>query len=307
MEPSVGPDPINDYYRARSSIHMAGERDPLDPDEAFWLLSDETRVAILQAVWAAPETPISFSEIRDRVGRPDSGNFNYHIDKLRGHFLAQVEEGYELTQAGREVVRAVMAGTLTERPTTDPMDIDAECVDCDGPLVARFDDHGHIECAECGATVMWNEFPPAGRDGREPGELARAFDRWTQRRFRLAMDGVCPSCAARMETTRVGGPSDDEEAVASLHRCSNCRYEARVPLFGHVLEHPAVVSFYHEKGIDIVGMPYWEFQSMARDFIESLLDEDPWRAAIELEADGESLTLTLDETFEVVDVDRSAD
>lgn len=286
---------------------MASDGEPLDPEEAFWLLSDVTRMDILRAVWAAPETPISFTDIRDRVGRPDSGNFNYHIDKLRGHFLAHVDDGYELTQAGREVVRAVLAGTLTERPTTEPIDIDASCVDCGGRLVARFADHGHIECADCGATVMWNEFPPAGREGREPIELARAFDRWTQRRFRLAMDGVCPSCAARMETTPVGGPSDSSGDIASLHRCSNCRYEARVPLFGHVLEHPAVISFYHDKGVDILGKPYWEFQSMGREFTESVLDDDPWRAAIELAAAGDSLTLTLDETFDVIDVERSTD
>lgn len=282
---------------------MANEEEPIDPEDAFGLLSDETRVAILQAVWAAPETPITFTEIRDRLGRPDSGQFNYHIDKLRGHYLARSDGGYELTQAGREVVRAVLAGTLTEQPVTDSSPIDAECTDCGGRLVARFDEYGHIECADCGATVMWNEFPPAGLEGRDGAELARAFDRWTQRRFRLAMDGVCPSCAAPMETTRVGGSPADKDDIASLHRCSNCRYEARVPLFGHILEHPAVISFYHDRGVDIMDQPYWRLQSMGRGFTETVLDEDPRWAVIEIEADGDRLALTLDEHFDVIDVE----
>lgn len=282
---------------------MRSGREPLDPNDAFKLLSDETRMAILQAVWAAPDPPISFTEIRDRIGRPDSGQFNYHVDKLRGHYLARTEDGYELTQAGREVVRAVLAGTLTEEPSTETTSIDAECVDCGGELVARFDGHGHVDCGECGATVMWNEFPPAGLQGRDGSDLALAFDRWTQRRFRLAMDGVCPSCAAPMEVTRVDGSSVDGGDIAARYRCSNCKYEARVPLFGHVLEHPAVIAFFHERGRDVVGQPYWHLRSIAREFTETLLEADPWRATIEVESDGDRLTLTLDDRFDVVDVE----
>lgn len=286
---------------------MPVEREPIDPDDAFKLLSDETRVAILQAVWAADDTPITFTEIRNRIGRPDSGQFNYHIDKLRGHYLSRTDNGYELTQAGREVVRAVLAGTLTKEPSTEAMPIDVECVDCGGTLVARFEEHGHIECGDCGAIVMWNEFPPAGLEGRDGAELAWAFDRWTQRRFRLAMDGVCPSCAAPMEVTRVGSSSGDDSDVAGLYTCSNCRYEARVPLFGHVFEHPAVVSFFHERGRNVVGQPYWHLRSMAREFTESVRDEDPWRVAINIVADGDRITLTLDERFDVVDIELTSE
>lgn len=283
---------------------MAKDRELIDPIDAFGLLSDETRVAILQAIWETPETPITFTEIRDRIGRPDSGQFNYHIDKLRDHYLTQTDGGYELTQAGREVVRAVLAGTLTEQPATGPTRIDAECADCSGELVARFEEYAHIECHDCGTTVMWNEFPPAGLEGRDGAELAWAFDRWTQHRFRLAMDGVCPSCAAPMETTRVGHSTASEEGVASLHQCSNCKYEARIPLFGHILDHPAVISFFHDRDVDIVGEPYWHLQSMADGFTETVIDNDPWRAVVEIEADGDRLTVTIDANFEVLNVKR---
>ena len=286
---------------------MGDDHGPMAPNEAFRLLGDETRVAILRAVWEASETPLSFTDIRHRIGGPDSGQFNYHIDKLRGHFLRSTDDGYELTQAGREVVRAVLAGTLSDRPETEPVPIDADCVECGGLLVARYDEYGIIECDDCDTTVMWNEFPPAGLDGRDGTEFARVFDRWTQRRFRLAMDGICPSCAGGMETRRVGNEADGEPDVASHHRCSNCGYEARVPLFGHILDHPAVISFYHERGLDVTDQPYWHLESMARDFTETILDEDPWRAAVEIEADGDRLSLTLDERFDVVDVELTTE
>jgi hypothetical protein len=296
----------------------------LSPDEAFWLLGEETRMAILRAVWESPDERVPFSAIREGVGNPDSGSFNYHLNRLRGHFLSAGEDGYRLTQAGREVVRAVLAGTMTRRPETDPVPIDAECVECGGSLVGRYDENYILECGDCGASVMWNEFPPAGLDGRTPAEAATAFERWTRTRFGLATDGICPNCAAGMSTQLIadgvgaedvgsagtdGVGTDDAEAdatdgIATDHRCENCGYEARVPLAGHVLSHPAVVSFYYERGIDVTAMPYWRMQALAREFSTAVVSMDPWRATITVESDRGALVLTLDDRLDVVDVDR---
>lgn len=278
-----------------------GGQGPLTPDEAFRLLGEESRLEILRAVWAAEE-PLSFTAIRDRLGRPDSGRFNYHIDKLRGPFLSADDDGYRLTQAGREVVRAILAGTVSERPRMDPTPIDAECPECGATLVTRYDGYGIVECGGCRTTVMWNEFPPAGLADREGAAFAVAFDRWTQSRFKLAMDGICPTCAAPMGTEIF---DDDPDAIASLHRCSNCRYEARVPLFGHVLDHPAVVAEYYEAGVDITRLPFWELRSIGRDIDEVVASADPWRARVTVGIDDREVELTLDADLTVIAVDRS--
>lgn len=274
---------------------------PLTADEAFKLLGEETRLEILRTVWAA-DGPVTFTEIRKEMGGPDSGKFNYHIDKLRGPFLVSGEEGYRLTQAGREVVRAVLAGTVDHRPATDAMPIGARCVECDGDLVALYDGYGIVECRDCGATVMWNEFPPAGLEGRTGEEFAAAFDRWTQARFRLAMDGICPSCAAGMTAEVL---DDDPENLASRHRCPNCKYEARIPLFGHVLGHPAVIAFYYDGGIDVGRLPYWDLQRLAEDIDEAVIAEDPWRGRVTIQTGGRAIALTLGGRLDVVDVERS--
>lgn len=281
---------------------MDGEDGAAAPDRAFWLLSDETRLDILRAVWAADADVLSFSEIRDRVGRPNSGQFNYHLGKLAGHYLTKVDGGYRLSPAGREVVRAVLAGSLTEQPRFDPVPLDGTCADCGGELVVRYDEHGVIECADCTTTVMWNEFPPAGLDGRSPEAFAAAFDRWTQRRFRLAMDGVCPSCAARMSVTVIEPGDDGDDDLSTLHRCDNCRYEARVPLFGHVVQHPAVVSFFHDRGVDITSIPYWELQALSREFDENVINHDPWIAEVVVQFDDARMRLELDADLAVTDV-----
>ena len=78
---------------------------------------------------------------------------------------------------------------------------------------------------------------------------------------------------------------------------------ARVPLFGFLLEHPAVVSFYHGRGYRQLGPtvpgPPVDCQWINLD----ALAEDPRQAAIEIEADDVRLRLTLDEHFDVIDVE----
>jgi hypothetical protein len=276
------------------------------------------RLDILRAVWESPAEGVSFSEIRERVGSPNSGQFNYHLGKLRGHFLRETGDGYELTQAGLEVVRAVLAGTMTERPRVDPEPIDGDCATCGGRLTVRYDEHAVVECADCGRVAMWNEFPPAGLDDRTAGELATAFDRWTRHRFRLAMDGVCPSCAGKTATSLVEGGERVEEAeddgdaevtgdgVATVHRCGTCKYEARVPLLGHVARHPAVVSLFYDAGVDVTDLPYWELQALADGYETAVLSEEPWAARVTIETADRRLRLTLDEHLDVTEVEASA-
>lgn len=271
-------------------------------DAAFSLLGEATRMTILQRLWAADADVVAFAELRKRVGARDSGRFNYHLNELDGHFVSSVEDGWRLTQAGREVVRAVAAGSMTERPEMPAEPLDAGCVDCDGALLVSYEEYAAVECADCGATVMWNEFPPAGLQGRDPQEAASAFDRWTQARFRLAMDGICPNCAASVETT-LQDPGEEGDGAATIHRCPNCKYEARAPLFGHLLGHPAVISFYHDHGVDVTSMPYWDLRSLAREFDERVVSREPWRAEILIAVEGDTLSVVLDDGLQVIHFD----
>jgi hypothetical protein len=282
---------------------MESDEEGLSPDEAFWLLGEQMRTAILRAVWESSEETNTFSEIRERIGSPDSGKFNYHLNKLVGHFLSKSEGGYRLTQAGREVVRAVMAGSITQHAEFGPNPIDSQCVDCDGTLVVRYDEYGVIECEDCGEVVMWNEFPPAGLDGRSPETFASVFDRWTQSRFGLAMDGICPNCACEMSMEILDRGTEEAGDVTTMHRCENCKYEARVPLFGHVVSHPATISFFYHRDVDVTEMPYWRMRALAREFSEEVISQDPWTAKITLLFEGHTLELTLNERMDVVDVE----
>jgi hypothetical protein len=88
-----------------------------DPADALSALGDETRLAILRAL-AEADGALSFSELRRRVGVRDTGRFNYHLAKLREHFVRESEAGYELGPAGTRVIAA--AGAPVGADGTDP-------------------------------------------------------------------------------------------------------------------------------------------------------------------------------------------
>ena len=74
-------------------------------EEAFSALGNQTRMQILLALWRAydpfaSDNAVPFSELFEAVGVDDSGQFNYHLGKLRERFVTRRETGYELTPVG---------------------------------------------------------------------------------------------------------------------------------------------------------------------------------------------------------------
>ncbi|WP_436908077.1 ArsR/SmtB family transcription factor [Halosimplex marinum] len=74
-----------------------------DPAEAFELLGDETRLAILRTLADADE-PLTFTRLRERCGVTDSGRFSYHLRRLCEYFVRETADGYELGPAGSRVI-----------------------------------------------------------------------------------------------------------------------------------------------------------------------------------------------------------
>lgn len=79
----------------------------LPPDQALSLLSSETRIEILRVLASADEEVVPFSILRKRVGIEDSGQFNYHLNRLAGHYIHHTTDGYALCQAGTDALEAI--------------------------------------------------------------------------------------------------------------------------------------------------------------------------------------------------------
>lgn len=289
-----------------------------DPDEVFAALSDGTRVAILQALWDADGHEATFSELREAVGAPDSGRFNYHLDKLVERFVSRTETGYELTQAGMQINGALRAGAYTMDGTIEPIALDAPCSACDRPRALRYEDETvQVLCDECRTGYQFG-VPPSVFAGYEREEIPAVASRYLRNKIRELRSGFCPFCDGRVVPTVVsigegddtGGASDRPEelgdAISGLplieYTCERCGAEPTAGLPLTFLDHPAVVGFYYERGIDVQNRSIWEFDDLDPD-LQSVRETDPIRVSVTYEADGDTLTLMVDDALEVLDVE----
>ncbi|WP_135366289.1 winged helix-turn-helix domain-containing protein [Halosimplex halophilum] len=255
---------------------MSDDSRTLSPDEAFEVLGNETRVAILSALGGADE-PVSFSALRDRVGMADSGRFNYHLDRLTGHFVRNREAGYELRRAGERVVEAVLSGAVTAAPVLERTEIDHPCHFCGAPVAVRFrEERVEVFCTECPGTYSrtsspddsadagkaaadgylgYHPLPPAGVAGRDPAAVFRAAWTWGHLELFAAAAGVCPRCSAALDRRRRVCESHDADARDADARdadgglCDACgrRYAVAVDL-------DCSNCIYEESGAAVVGL-----------------------------------------------------
>ncbi|MFB6202755.1 MAG: winged helix-turn-helix domain-containing protein [Halorhabdus sp.] len=274
----------------------------LSADTAFELLSNDTRLSTLRALFDADE-PLSFSELNGAVGTSDSGQFNYHLDRLRGVFIRKTDEGYELTAEGLDVVGSLLAGPLTKTVEAEPVPVDADCPYCDGSLAGLFDDdHVRVACRDCDRNVISLAVPPGTFEHYPREEWPRVAEQWTRQEFETAHRGFCPVCHGPVESrieTDSEGIYDVFEAGVS-YACQRCGETRHANVSACLLWYPVVVAFYHERGIDVERTPVWEFEWAVRPTAE-VRSEDPLRVAVPVEHDEDRLVIVVDEAAAVVD------
>jgi DNA-binding transcriptional ArsR family regulator len=289
--------------RVDTDIQECGEC--VSPAEAFSIVGNETRLSILEALWAAETRPVRFSRLRERVGMRDSAQFNYHLDKLTGQFVVRTEEGYDLRNAGERVVQAVLAGSFNEHPELE-LTIESPCTRCGEPLDVYYEDEQlTIECLSCGRGHGTYPFPPGGLHDRSQEEILTAFEQRVRHLHCLAADGVCPACSGRMRTTI----SHDGECCLGVglradHVCEQCNNSLCSAVGLSLLDHSAVVAFHSDHGIDLGSTPYWRFEWCVSDDHTTVLSEDPWQLRVEIGIDDETLSVVLDGDLTVIETER---
>jgi hypothetical protein len=281
-----------------------GLDDSLPPAEAFALLGNETRITILQELWLAPERPVAFSDLRKRVGMRDSAQFNYHLSKLTDHFVRQVDGGYEFQYAGEKVVRAILAGTFTERVSLE-FPVEGECFDCGGSLEAAYaDERLAIQCTDCDSTYGRYAFPPGGLRDRSTTEIEAAFDQRVRHLHCLAADGVCPECGGRIDTAVVPDTEDKLGLDVRVdHTCVQCQHTISSPVGLSLLDDSRVVAFYAEHGVELNTCKHWTLRWCVTDETTTF-EADPTRVTVTIPLNADALTVTLDGDLQVIDVER---
>ncbi len=319
---------------------MAGDGDSerLSPDDAFATLGNGTRLGILQALGRA-EDDVSFSELRDRVGVEDSGQFNYHLEQLVGHFVRKTDEGYQLQRAGRRVVEAVLSGAVTDAPDLDRTRVDETCELCGAPIeVAR--DGGSIAmyCTECAGRYSHAygddptgrradegylgrlPLPPAGLRDRTPTEVLRAAWTWGNLEMLAISAGICPRCSATVDRTPLVVCEDHDtsdglcaecrgrQAVRLTVSCTNCIYGSGGIFSINLVSNTDLLDLLTDHGLNpVVPDSIRLVNEVHGDYGEELLSTEPFRARFTFDVDGDTLALTVDDDLEVVEATRPAD
>jgi hypothetical protein len=285
--------------------------------EAFSLVANDTRMRILLELWEV-DRPLPFSELRERVGMRDSGQFNYHLDKLVGRFVRKEpvdeadtdsEEGYVLQHAGVHVLGAVYSGALTEDVTAGPVPVDGTCFDCDGGLVASYEDEqGLVACSECDVEIMSFAVPPALIEGREDPRLPRLYDDWVRNEVDRFARGICSLCSGPVAPSLDPHPSpmwEEYENHAAVFECERCGFTMQTAVGSLYLSHPAVAAFHLDHGIDLSETPLWDLEWLFDRHVD-VHGTDPPSLDVHVDLDDERLALDVDEDLRVVDTERTA-
>lgn len=272
-----------------------------DPNEtdAFALVSDETRVAILRALAAARgegATPVGFADLRRRVGMRDSGQFNYHLGQLVGSLVEHEADGYRLTYAGESLVGALLAGTYeSHRLALAPSD---PCPYCGTALSGTFDD-GVLDLTCESGHYSEAYVPPGAAAERSPEALLSLAGRTLRTHVAYAFDGVCPFCYGGVTLAPESIDADHGAGVVYRGGCDRCGHEFGAPPELAAIDHPAVVSFYHDRGVDVTGTAPWALDLGTAD---ATVSTDPVGVTLTLTYEGATLTVDLDGTGDVVGV-----
>jgi hypothetical protein len=294
------------------------------PEAAFALLGDETRMAILEALWEEYEPgpaddPISFSRLRAKVEVTPSSRFNYHLGELVGRFVRKTDEGYVLAEAGFRVVRAVMAGAITDDATFEGVELDLACPLCGAPTAAHNrNELLNVACTECPGlvadeslpegTLVLQVFPPAGQQDRTPAAATRAFLPYVYLRVRTMLQGICPECAGTVsgsldvcEDHELPGGSDElcrscgtRYPVWPRLICDNCKFSTIYPPWFRALAVPEVAAFCRDHGVDSGPALTWETWRALGAVDTRVVSTGPLVVEVTFEVDDETVTATME-------------
>lgn len=308
------------------------ENAPLSPDAAYSLLGNDTRVKILQRLGEAGE-PLPFSDLREAVGTADSGQFNYHVDKLAGHFIQKTDDGYELRQAGRRVVMAVLSGAVTESPVIERTETDLPCTNCGAPTEITYH-QGWIRnyCTACPGNYTEPRrgepttdvergylgslpLPPAAVRGRSAEELVLTALAWGQASLLVMSGGLCPECGSILdESVTVCEDHAVEESICDNcdglhaarihHECTHCIWEWTGRFDNGLLAQTELQAFLFGHGINFISPTTNVWAQF--DYEEEIRSTDPFEGRFTFTVDGDWIALTVDDDLTVTEVERGS-
>lgn len=269
--------------------------------EAFGLLADETRVAIVRELAlrqgeGPADRELSFAELRERVGTPDSGRFNYHLDKLCDHFVKQTEDGYRLTALGIRIAGAVVGGYYAD-DSVESGELSRRCPCCEEPLTATYENG--LLTIECPDERQISYFASSRLfEGRSLDEAADHLALAAISSMRVTIDGACPECYGAVDWSIEGG---DDPTIAFV--CRHCGFPAGGPPEMAALYAPDAAAALRDHGLDFQADPLGTLLAV-QDVGEVSVDPEASTATVTFPLDGETVDVAMSAEGDSLDVRR---
>jgi hypothetical protein len=270
--------------------------------EAFSDLAHETRLDILLALlseWRAADTePQRYASLMDAVGMEDSGQFNYHLQQLRGTYVRKVEGGYVPTGTATALYRAVLAYEPTVSTASRSFTVDETCPDCGTAVVATYErDFLSVACPDCEARVgrFTYAFPSNGLSGRDDREVLAAVHQRARHHVSLARTGQCPFCAGTTTVDLFREQFSDPDAHDIEITCDTCTFVVGVSLLFAVSMDARVTAALVDLGVPVDTAYTWAFPQPE----PRVSGSDPLRVTVKVEREGKTASITVDETLDV--------
>lgn len=276
--------------------------DDADPEDAFALVGNETRAAILRTLGETPHEGVSFSDLRSRVDPDiDSGRFNYHLSQLTGQFVDHDEDGYTLRSEGLTLYRLIRAGSVNRSAAVDSFEIGLDCYFCEAPVEGEYEDGTfELRCPDCTHVYTHTQVPPSAVEGADTEDVLERVDQYNRHRMLAHAREVCPTCVNPLDVEFVPGEdvwSDGSDRLDVFVRteCGHCGGRHYVTVGLAMLYEPAVVAFFDDHGVDVTSVPHWELPWAMTDEHLTVRSTDPWEVALEIEHEGDHLELVVEE------------
>lgn len=311
--------------------------DGLSAEEAFGILGNEVRIDIVRTLWEAGAVheyddvtdtarTIPYSTLRQRVDVDDNGRLNYHLSRLRPHFVRRTDDGYRLSGEGRRIARTVISVAGPTRVDLGD-DLDRACPLCGADLAAAYDDGWlRVRCPECDGlfgdrapdgAIFYASYPAGAVGDRPAGEAVRTGFYRCMLDIAATVRDVCPACwgpiASSVDTCRDHGTTDGGECGACgsrfpvwvEHRCDGCGFAKRLPVEPFVLVLPPVMGALAEADIDVLAPTFEEMLELLAERVETEVTSDSRRIVVTVDAERSSLAVTLDRELNPLEVERT--
>lgn len=312
---------LSSVESAHSGLNEAGESAGETPnqstsEDAFALVGNEIRAEIIRTLGAhdaddTGESTLGFADLR-AAAETDvvSSQFNYHLQKLVGHYVEKTDEGYRLRPEGKMLYRTIRAGVFTRRDSLSPVALDQGCYYCDDQLKLAYDDGMFtVQCHGCETLYDLILAPPSAV--RTDEKLQARVEGYNYHLRQAFAQGVCPTCVNPLETelldpAETGFTDVVERDLYVYQSCGYCGNHSYLSLGSLFLHHPAVIGFCYEQGLDVMTTPRWEIPFAATDRYLSVRSTDPWEIVLEVPVDGVTLELVVDDQLSILDHSVSA-